>query len=344
MALIDLESCAFSTAIADFFTYGRFSGSSSTTSVVTVGGPLGDPYISSAVPAGGSQNRNLSALFNAGFFGARVQAATAGSTATGIWFADATGVVNFGLLLNTNTGVINVYRGTPTTTLIGSSAGSAFPFNSFFYLEVGFVISTTVGTVTVKVNGNIVLSLTGINNQATGNNTIAQIQFRSNTSQTLNYTHYYFCDTTGSAPLNTFLGDVRVYGAFPTANSAVQFTPNGLGSNFQNAAKVPPVPLTDFNSDSVIGDVDLFTLPATPASTTTVLGTQLSSLAYKSTAGSRALANEISSSGTVANGATISLGTSPFDQRDIFALDPNGNIAFTPTSLNALLIGYKVAS
>lgn len=344
MALIDMESFAFSTSWQDFLTYNRFTGTTNGTSIVTVGGPLGDPYLSTAAATSISQNRLLSASFGTFFFGARVQAATVGTVQTGITFSDATAGANFNVSLNSSSGALVVARGGFGGTTIGTSPVGSFPLNSFFYLEIGTTISTTVGTVTLRVNGATVLTLTGVNNQNTAVASINQVRFNGNSGNVLNATHYYFCDSTGSSPTNTFLGDIRVIGIFPASNAAVQFTPNGLGANWQNAAKVPPVPLTDFNSDSTIGDTDLFNVTAVPASTTTVLGVQLSTLAYKSTAGNRSLASEISSSGTIANGATIGLSITPLEQKDLFPLDPNGNIAWSPTSLGSLEIGYKVAA
>lgn len=100
-------------------------------------------------------------------------------------------------------------------TAIGSPSAAVFTFNAWHYIELQVVFSATVGTVTLKLDGNVVLNLTGQNTLATANAYANAAYIGSNS--TTYFDDFYVADMTGSAN-NSFLGEIKVSGSLPTGN------------------------------------------------------------------------------------------------------------------------------
>ena len=152
------------------------------------------------------------------------------------------------------------------------------------------------------------------------------------------------CDDTGSAPWNTFLGDVRVQNLFPTANDAVQFTPTGLATNWQNAAKVPPVPFTDYNASSVVGEQDTFVMQPVSSDIGIVYGVHNKPLVYKNDPGARSGAAVLKSDATTAVGVTTVLSETAAQLKTMYQVDPHTAVQWTPVDVNLIKAGYQVAA
>lgn len=114
-------------------------------------------------------------------------------------------------------------------TLVGTYV-NAYTTSTWMFLEVRYKASATVGEVEVRVNGVLVFSATGLNTSST---LVERVNFKTN------YQHggstliddVYMLDTTGAAPQNNFLGDVRVSVLYPKANGTVNnFTPSIPGT------------------------------------------------------------------------------------------------------------------
>ena len=137
--------------------------------------------------------------------------------------------------------VVQVGRGNYANNLLSQSLSGAVPSSGWYFLEIGATVGAA-GSITVNINSNTVLSVSGINIQTSTNASINNIQFGG----TMLIDDFYFCDHTtgpGAHPCNTFLGDKRVRTVYPTANISTAFTPTspvsagqlaqGNGSNWQ---------------------------------------------------------------------------------------------------------------
>lgn len=337
MALLDSESCGFSTTAADYTTYNILTGTAPT---IGTSGPIGDNYFS--IPGfNATYARPLAASATTFFFGMRVQLYSGDISTFG--FQDSVGIVLFFIGI-TSAGVLTVYA---ASGAVLGSASTVLSTSSWNYLEIGGVINASTGSVTVKVNGTTVLTLSSVNTKGSSTLGSVGIVYFIQTSinhYSLAWTHMYFCDNTGSAPWNTYLGDVRVQALNPTANSSVAFTPNGLANNYQNAAKNPPVPGTDYNSAGTVGNTDLFVYSTIAASVATVYGINVKSLVAKSDSGARSAANVVKSGGTTSPGSTVTLSTSFMQISTVLQVDPNTSAAWTNSAINAMTAGYKVAA
>jgi len=225
MALVDAEGFGGTATLTDLTNSGVVLSinSNGTPALNTSGGPFGDNYISGGSnAAGGGFWRIFPAGYSSFIVGSRINVTQATGTGN-IYFADSVGNEVFHISINGSTGALTVARvGTTLATVV-----NAFIPGTWNFIEISTTISTTVGAVTIRRNGTTILTLTGVNNQATTGNLVYAVLWNSTTATNMiSFTHYYLCDTTGPAPYNTFLGDVRILNKQPLANSAVQFTPS----------------------------------------------------------------------------------------------------------------------
>jgi hypothetical protein len=359
MALIDSEGFGMSTTWADYLSYGAFQylpGALIGTAAINTGGAYGDNY-ANAHNLNSTPVRAMAAAAATFYFGARTrirQPST--STVIGYFLSDASFVNQIAIIILPDgtiqaktavgrTGSGERYNG--AGTLLGATAPLVMPFDSWEYLEVFGVIDASAGAVTVRLNGATVLTLTSVNTRGSAGSTMQRIGFQgggAGDNAAMDTMHWYLCDATGSAPWNTFLGDVRVQTLFPTADDAVQFTPNGLGSNYLNAAKVPPVPFTDFNASATVGNQDSFVMQDIDGSTTTIYGVHVKPLMYKNDAGSRSGASVLISGGTTAVGSTTVLSEGGAQLHTMYQTNPDTAGAWTAAAVNAHKAGYKVAA
>lgn len=337
MALLDCEGFGFSTNSADYVTYGLFTAPAGGSPPIATGGPLGDNY-----SAGSSYRwvRTLPASATAWFFGMRMLGYHGFGGSDGVTFITAAGSTQFTLRIS-NTGMITVFDSGNQAVL--SSAAGVVPVAAWCYLEVGAVIGNP-STVTIKVNGTVVLSSTAITNTGTSPTGGFVIGSAAVGVSTPAATHIYFCDNTGPAPWNTYLGDVRVQTLMPTANDAVAFTPNGNASNWQNAAEDPPVPATDYNSSSTAGAQDTFDVAAMDPTLPTVFGVQVKVIAEKTDTGARTFNTVLKSGSATATGTPAGMNTSPTMTRTMFQTDPATGAQWTNAGVNAAKPGYVIAS
>lgn len=250
-----------------------------------------------------------------------------------LWFKDeSTSQVQ--ITLSTNGNVVVNYNG-------GSQQASYIPTAGVWnYWEVGITFgSGTSGSVTVRVNGSPIITVTGVDTIGSGNAYFNDIIFGDNGVSQSYIDDFYICDGSGSA-YNTFLGDVRVYGLLPAgAGSSTQWTPNGAASNYECMNQVPPN-ASDYVSSSTPGQVDLYTMQTVPAAAQ-IIGVQVSYYAQKTDSGTRTLQSVVKSGSVQAEGAENNLGTSPQYFQDVFYNDPNTGAAWTLAAVNAMQVGIN---
>lgn len=339
MALRDSEGFGWSTNWSDYTSYGPWIGPFyGNNPSINTGGPLGDNYMANAGYT--AVGRLLPVAASAFFAGFRTQWGTVGTSK--IYFRDASGNEQFHIEVSTS-GQVFVYN---NGTLLGSSGAGAVPLGTWCYFEVGAVIDPSAGSITLVSNGSTtVLALSGVNTKGSSSyGTVQRIDWGHSPADNSMppVAHFYFCDNTVPAPWNTFLGDVRVSTQLPTGNDAVQFTPNGLANNWQNAAKVPPLPATDFNSDANVGDQDTFVMAPMPSNLSTVFGLHLKGICAKSDAGTRGIKLVMKSGATTSVGTNNALGTGAQQFRQLFQTDPNTGNAWAQSAVNGGKPGYQV--
>lgn len=267
--------------------------------------------------------------------------AAAGNTTDIMRFLDGA-TVHTGLYLTANN-AIAAFRGT-NATVLGTSANGVVPASGFCYIEVKTTIHDTAGTVDVRVNGASVLSLSGQDTRNGGNASVTGFSFRGiiNTSK---IDDLYVCDTSGSAPDNDFLGDVRGDCLFPDGDgNYTQFTCSTGSTHYVLVDESTPN-TTDYNEGSTVGDRDSYTFGNLSAlASQTVYAVQVCMAINKDDAGSKSAASFVRSGGTDGDGASIALGTSQVITTQVFELNPNGSVAWTESTVNSMEAGCKVTA
>ncbi len=345
MALVDSEGFGFSTTYSDYVASGRFRNTPS--SFVAAGGPFGDNFFNGGTSNGGPALLVLPSAYAGFSMGVRFNP-TLGSSQSGIYnrfiLADSAGNAQLVVTYRNNNGSLQVTRGYGGPVLATTGSNQA-PTAAWSFLEMGGRIDPAAGSLVVRINGIAVITLSGINtNGAPGSTSVALVGFGSDSSSYLggSVAHFYFCDDTGPAPWNTFLGDVRVQTLLPTSDDALQFAPRGQVANWQNVSQVPPIPGTDFNADSVVGHQDTFNCASVASALTRVFGVNVKGLFTKSDAGSRAVQTVLKSGAATVLGTPLGLTASPLQQAAMYPLDPATGAAWTQAAVDAAKPGYRI--
>jgi len=140
---------------------------------------------------------------------------------------DGAGVVQCSIYFNSS-GDIRFYRGDGGGTLLGTYVAGYLGGAVWTHFQFKIVIGTgTAGEFHVRKNGNTSddYTLTGVNNAASGAaqmNRLDMNKSANNVSIDLDDVAIY--DSTGSAPWNDWVGDIRAVQIMPNSDSAVQFT------------------------------------------------------------------------------------------------------------------------
>lgn len=269
--------------------------------------------------------------------------ALAGSEHTIVAFQD-TGTSQITLTARPD-GTLAVKRGNSAGTLLGSTT---YNINAatWVFLELKVTFSQTVGTVEVRANGATILSLSGIDTCNTANTTANGLYVSTGLQSPATYyfDDCYVCDGLGSTN-NNFLGDIRVDTLFPTSDgNYTAFTPSTGSSHYVLVDETAPN-TTDYNSGANVGDRDSYGLSNLSAlSSQTVYGVQVNAALLKDDAGAKSASTFVRSNTTDGDGASTPLGTSLSYLQQVYELNPDGNVAWTETTVNAMEAGVRVTA
>lgn len=228
---------------------------------------------------------------------------------------------------------ISIRNSGGTVVASGTTTISA---NTWYYLEVKCVIAGASGSVTVQLNGVSEITITTGN---FGSSNIDNIGF-SGASANYDFDDIYVIDTTGSAPRNTFLGDVRIATLMPTSDGAhTDWTPSSGSAHFSLVNETTPDDDTTYVSDATVGHIDTYGFADVDAGAT-VYGVQVNLYARKDDAATRQIAPVIRQSGSDNVGTTVTLTSSYVAYQQIYNQDPT-SADWTAANVNADEFGVK---
>jgi hypothetical protein len=242
------------------------------------------------------------------------------------------------------------FSGTYYSGVLLGTSGSTISPTSYNYIELQATIGTgTSGSLIVRNNGAVILNLSGINTSADSTVNLTQafvglgaINGNINSGTNLVYfDDFVMLDTTGSAPYNTFLGDVRVQTVYPLAAGALtQWTP--LAST--NVSQVNETAMdsdASYNSSGTNGQIDLFTQSGLAVTPQTIFAVKVRLACRLDSAGGDTVAGELRSGGSN-YAATAQAVLATYSYLDfVWTTDPATSAAWTKTGVNALQIGYN---
>lgn len=227
------------------------------------------------------------------------------------------------------------YRG---TTQIGISSPQLVA-GVWNYVEARVLISDTVGRCVVNVNGNTLIDFTGDTKNAGTNTSVDKVRLSgiNNFGTGQYYDDLYLCDSSGSAPYNNFLGDVRIHTIVPNAaGSSTQFTPSA-GANYTTVDELP-YSATDYVYGTS-GQTDLYGASDLPGGTGIIYGVQTTAVVKKTDAGNISGRAAIKSGASTYYGTSVGLTTTDLAVSRIDQVNPDTSTAWTSGEVNAMEIG-----
>ena len=239
------------------------------------------------------------------------------------------------------TGRLAVYQGTTSGTLLGTGTTILSP--GWHYVELGATINNTTGTCEVRLDGVTEWSGSALDTQASANASADRVTLWGQNGVAVD--DLYICDGAGSAPRNTFLGDVRVQALMPSADGDLsQFVPSSGSTHYNLVDEVPPDDDTSYVSSATAGNVDLYQLGDVAAVSGSILGLQVLPYARKDDAGTRTLAPVVKTGGVEYDGSAVALGMSYTYLPEIWEQNPATSADWTIADVNALQAGVKVVA
>jgi hypothetical protein len=250
-------------------------------------------------------------------------------------------------------GKIEVRRGDATLLGTGSTALSSVALQ---YIEFQWVISNTVGTAEVRLNGATVeVALSGIDTQngatADWDSVVLLGPDAFLNGNVTSWDDVYLLDNVDSGvsgvPNNAFLGDTKIETLFPQADSVAAgsnagFTPSTGTDHGALVDEATPNDDTDYNSGTATSQKDTYHYPSLSFTPTTIFGVMPCPRVKKTDAGARSVKALIRSGGTDYQGAEKALSTSYLYYPTVFESDPADSNAWTPTDVANMESGLEV--
>lgn len=239
-----------------------------------------------------------------------------------------------------------VYRGDPTTGGVVIASGATGMISSgWCYIELQAVLSTTVGTVTIRINGAPILTFNNLNNTADGTTTIngciVGVYDGTGNGFRGRLDDIYMVDSAGPVPYNNFLGPSRVIMRLPNANSSVAFMPSA-NTNWQQVSESNLDGDDSFNSSTTPSTTDLFSANSLPTTTSSIFAVQVKAAVRKDDAGLRSIATALNSAATAAIGTTVALSPTYRYINDIYVNDPHTSGSWSVDAVGASTFGYTI--
>jgi hypothetical protein len=267
----------------------------------------------------------------------------------GIAFAHL-GTIQVQCLINSD-GTFTVSNGpigfNPGTALGSTNPSVAVTVGRYYYIEFQSVINKTGGTAVVRINGQVVLSLSGVNTSPNGDNVADQfVVFGPGGSNFVFVDDLYVTDGTGV--LNSFLGDVAIGLIMPASDGDfTQWTPSTGSAHFSLVNEVPP----DGDSTYVwtiapsSGPYPIDCYHFQPVLLTrTIIAIQVNVIARKSDTGNRALSaiTRFGGANNIANPSGRYVNETYIDYRSCYDVNPLTTNPWTPTDVNNTQWGYQL--
>jgi hypothetical protein len=230
--------------------------------------------------------------------------------------------------------------------VLGTTSAPYVPSNTFTYIEIKVVFATSAtGSCNIQVNGSNVLSLTGITTAVTANAYANLVELHGSVDSSNSFDDLYICDATGTYN-TTFLGDVRIALALPSATGRLsQWTRTGgtASGNYTAVNEVPPNDDTSYVSSSTVGNIDAYGISSigTP---TAIVAVQLVSCARKTDSASRSIGLGFGNTTTDNFDTGHSVTNSYMMYRRTMDSNPITAAAWAATDLTSAQIALKVIS
>jgi hypothetical protein len=256
------------------------------------------------------------------------------------------------IIITVNTaGWIEVYRGdalattqydfwVTATTKLGDSGAPIIVANAWQHIETKVVLSDTVGSVEVRVEGITVVNLTNVDtiNSAGGvTASIAQMGIGNSDSGPTMYVKDYIIWDTTTGFNNNFMGSCQVLKIIPDADVALNWTPSAGTTGYNLINEVTPDDDGSYISAPTPAPAAYkCSLSDLPITVTSVRGVMPIHRSRKTDAGDGNIQVGAISGASTGLGADRPITTAYTYWWDIFDTDPATAAAWSRTSVNAM--------
>lgn len=267
-----------------------------------------------------------------------------GTSVTGLFASLRVGATNtVQLRRNLTTGFLEVANSAGTVLATGTTA---LTVGTWWYVEIKAFCNGASGTIEVKLNGAAEIASTVVNIGSTALDNMAFFVQNNNTitAAVFDFDDLYAVNTSGSAPLNTFLGDTHCETLLPSgAGAHTDFTPDS-GSNYARVNETQADGDTSYVADSTVNHRDSYAYANLAALTGSVFFVQTNLYARKDDAGLRQIAAVARPASTDRDGSTVTLSTTYANYSEIRETNPDTSVAWTISDVNASEFGVKVVT
>lgn len=245
---------------------------------------------------------------------------------------------------------LSLWRGDLGTWLAATDPGIIHS-GVLYYIEMKATIDNAAGAVEVRLNDDTVISISGIDTQASSNAQVSQFQLGGDCSSATTVHRYachddlYVCDDSGLY-CNDFLGDTRLCCLFPEGVGAhADWTPTA-GANWQCVDDNPPNDDTDYNHTLTPTDRDSFEMEDLPAGISGTVHAVCAVLnARKDNAGTRTIQPAVRSGGADYDGSSVNI-PDDYEFRTMYPweTDPDTAAPWLVAAVNAVEAGYELVA
>ncbi len=242
-----------------------------------------------------------------------------------------------------SSGTLQLRRGGTAATLLGETVAT---YNdAWHFIEIRATINDSTGVCQVRIDGSTspAIDYSGDTKNGGTNTTIDRVRWASaGANSTVRWTDLYLLNTSGDAPLNTWLGDRRVDALAPSgAGNSTGWTPSA-GNNWDCVEEVPESTAESVSATDS-GTTDLYALGDMDATVTSVLAVKAQIYGQKSDAGASSVIPVLRTGGSNYDGDAVALSTSWGKADQTWTVNPGTSEAWTRSQVDALEAGVKVA-
>lgn len=247
-----------------------------------------------------------------------------------------TQICRFDLGSNGRVRIVNLNGG---TTVVAESDPTKFLAGAWQHVECMCHVNGASGSAEVRVNGAVVASVSGID---FGSTQLNQVSAGSISAGSGGATDWWqddlrIGDDQGGVD-DDFMGDRRIFTYFPDADGSPQaWTPDTGSDAYARVDEAAPDDDTSYVQAAASGDKCTLTFPTIDAGIVAVGAVAFVSYMKKTDTGDAPYRVNVISNGQTENGDTYAPGiTYQYAPQQIFNLNPDGDIPWTPAAVNAL--------
>lgn len=242
------------------------------------------------------------------------------------------------------TGILSAYRvnSSSSGTLLGATSVPVITAGAWYHIEMKMLVSDTVGTFELRVNGVVVLALTGLDTKTSAETTTAQFVFNTCLDTTsgnwvsvfMYIKDFIVWDTNGSVN-NNFFGSCVVKRMAMVSDTNSSWATTGA-SRYGVIDEVGPDDADYISADVATTTTQEFGVENLPADVTSVRGMMLIGRQAKSDGGDCQTQTGVISNAVPGLGTDRAITTAYTYWRDIVEVDPDTGVQFTPAGFDAM--------